>query len=467
MKRGSVIMMPPVPPPKRAKRAASAAWTARCAALASMDPDQQAAFDLVRDGKSMFLTGAAGCGKTLVVEHLMRHVADAHGADALRVVATTNKVAGALGGATLHAQFGISIMSLTHEDRFARRKRETDAALRAMRVLVVEEVSMVHPQLFEYMDYALRELRDRRRPFGGVQVVLVGDFYQLGPIMERGEPRVYAFETAAWRALAPVCVCLRTNHRQGGGGPFLDALSMLRIGKVDDATWALVRSRTVSPSQRPQLGTVPYLTALRRSASETNERYMASLPGAEVTFLAEDTQILPGAAAALQALTTPERLALKANALVVLLANLDKHSGVVHGATGHVVRFVSATGADIPAEAGGQWMAGNAGCPRVVIRLADGSEVTIEPTVREAIRHNEVVGSRRQMPLAVAAAMTVHAAQGMSLDRVAVDGAEVFDDGHFYVALSRCRTLDGLTIVSADRSKVRADRRVFDFYSKI
>jgi hypothetical protein len=167
MKRGSVIMMPPVPPPKRAKRAASAAWTARCAALASMDPDQQAAFDLVRDGKSMFLTGAAGCGKTLVVEHLMRHVADAHGADALRVVATTNKVAGALGGATLHAQFGISIMSLTHEDRFARRKRETDAALRAMRVLVVEEVSMVHPQLFEYMDYALRELRDRRRSRSG------------------------------------------------------------------------------------------------------------------------------------------------------------------------------------------------------------------------------------------------------------------------------------------------------------
>jgi len=248
------------PPTKKAKTAPSAAWAKRFAALGPLDEQQQAAFDAIKGRRNVFLTGEAGCGKTRVTEHVLKAFVDMFGPSGVLAVSTTNLVAGALGGETIHAAFGVGIHELTHEARFQRHNRAVDDKLREIELLIIEEISMVHPDLFEYMDYALRAIRRSSAPFGGVQVFMVGDFFQLGPIFKRGETVVYTFETDAWRRLRPRVMCLTVNHRQDTDAEFLRALALIRLGRADEDVRALLGTRMVAQADRPPLGRVPYLT---------------------------------------------------------------------------------------------------------------------------------------------------------------------------------------------------------------
>ena len=432
-----------------------------------LNGEQEAALKLMMSGVNVFLTGEAGTGKsTLVREFIRRCERDCV------VLAPTGIAALNARGTTIHSQLMLKpglLNPLALEPLTDGNRRRV---LRSARTVIVDEISMVRSDLFCAMDARLREIasgENKSRPFGGRQMILVGDFMQLPPVLGSAEERTFidermggpfAFQTDLWAAAMFRTVFLRTTHRQSGDTLFRTVLGNLRHGNFEAAAKVLnnhcIGEKTFS---------VPpvCLCTTNREAKSVNEAARKSVKGASRAFVAQVSGNFPESE-----FPAEPRLDLAVGARVMVLCNQRNEEGeleCVNGDMGAVVDF------------------GSDEDPSVEVRLDTGKTVTVaphtwekcvytqvdNPTVQSPTVRQEVVGKYRQMPLRLAYAITIHKSQGLSLDCVLLRlGRGCFDHGQLYTALSRCRTLAGLQI---DRRLVPedliVDDAVVEFYSTL
>lgn len=421
-------------------------------------------------GQSVFFTGAAGTGKSLTMRELIRRAPE----DTTFVTALTGMAATHLPrGTTLHSFAGVGLAKGTKE-QLAEKVLQSQKAVRnwlAVKILIVDEASMMSKGLFEKLEYVARRVRRKEQPFGGVVLCLCGDFYQLPPVSRGpvGDDALFCFESDVWAKClaAPTggtnrqnCFSLTQVFRQKDPR-LLDMLSQVRHNSLKDDGLA-----TLNFLKRPLVekdGIKPTkLFATNAQADKVNADCLRELKDPqtgevwEATYEAAHWKAGPNAvpygfadeAAFMDAMSMyPRRLELKVGAQVMLLKNTS--ATLVNGSRGVVEGFE---------------LYDDEHYPRV--RFLSGEEmlVTREEDSKDG-RNNQKV-TRAQVPLRLSWAITIHKAQGMSIDCLQVDLRNVFEKGQAYVALSRARTIEGLQVLSFDPGRFWTSPKVAEFYEK-
>ena len=388
--------------------------------------DDRAVLSAVRSmAPVVFTLGRAGTGKTRLLKHLAASEDRNHA-----IVAPTGLAALNAGGQTIHSFFGIAPFAVGPTLEGARLRRRL---LKKLDLLLVDEVSMVRADLIDVMDMALRTARETDAPFGDVQVVFFGDFLQLPPVTPQRDAQIlhemdyrspYAFDAQVFRRTDAEFVEMQIVHRQADEY-FAGILGRIRNGDAEAAEE--LNEACVGPHRE---GRVPILlTSTNRLAEQYNERGLNALPG--------EMRLYQGQIAdrfGKDRLPAPQLLGLKPQARVMAVRN-DPAGRFVNGSLGTVIAC-SDTIVDVKFDARADVVPVEAASWESVRYDLEGSKLT-----------TTVVGSYKQIPLAPAWAITVHKAQGLTLDDVRVDlGRGAFAPGQAYVALSRCRTLEGLSL---------------------
>ncbi len=389
--------------------------------------NQGLALEIMLAGESVLLTGPAGSGKTFLLNQFIRLAK--HEGKHVSVTATTGLAATHLGGTTIHSWAGIGIHDdLPHgfADHMAKGRREI---IEKTDVLVIDEISMLHDFRFDMVDEVCRLVRKQPDvPFGGIQVIMSGDFFQLPPV-NRHDSRAGGFvvNSNAWRELDPTVCYLEEQHRQDDEQLYA-ILSALRAGDVRRHHAEALLART---NELPDDENITELHTVNVDVDRINEARLAQLEGDEVFY----TQVTTGAANYVENLQrsvlAPEVLRLKLGSLVMAVKNsLDRK--YVNGSIGNVVAFDPVT--DYP-----------------IVQFRNGKEVTMQPESWELRDGDKKRASISQIPLRLAWAITVHKSQGMTLDAARIDLRKAFVEGMGYVALSRVRSLDTLYLHGINR----------------
>jgi ATP-dependent DNA helicase PIF1 len=387
---------------------------------------QSHAYDLLRCGGNVFLTGEPGSGKTHTIRRYLAWLSERR--IAFAVTASTGIAATHLGGMTVHGWSGIGIRTSLDAAAVTQllANDNTRRRVRRAKVLVIDEVSMLSAATLDAVDVACRALRRDERAFGGLQVVLVGDFFQLPPVRDRraapDDPATeFAFASRAWREAQPTVCYLAEQHRQRDLD-FTELLAALRERRLTaDHRARLDGRREVTPH-----ASAVHLYAHNDDVDRINTDALARLPGEPREFVMTTRGNASVAAALARECPSPAHLTLKRGAKVVFTRN-DARGRWANGTLGVVAGFDPATGTP-------------------VVRTLRGESLLAEPFEWTVGSDGFVLAAVRQVPLRLAWALTVHKSQGMSLDAAHVDLSRAFEYGHGYVALSRVRTLAGLTL---------------------
>lgn len=391
---------------------------------------QKEALDMLKTGRSVFLTGAAGSGKTHVLREYIKYLESEF--IPAGITASTGIAATHMGGQTIHAWSGIGINANLHEDQIEAivEKAYLKSRFSKARVLIIDEISMLHHFRLDLVDAVLRRANRERGggelPFGGLQVIFCGDFFQLPPVMRPGEEQArFAYHSDAWKSLQPAICYLHESHRQNDDR-FLRVLHAIRAGEAasDDAEaigeilmerFGAKTGGAVSPTK---------LYTHNKDVDEENERELAKLPGEAAEYYMDESGREAVVATLKKGCLAPEALRLKLGAKVMFVKNsFDK--GYANGTLGEVVACDGS---------------------KVVVKTFDGKLIEVEPESWKVEDNGRVLAEIRQYPLRLAWAITVHKSQGMSLDAAEIDLSKSFERGMGYVALSRVRSLDGLSI---------------------
>lgn len=406
---------------------------------------QSEAMTILNAGANVFLTGAPGAGKTYVLNEFIRN-ARAEGAS-VAVTASTGIASTHINGQTIHSWSGIGVATALTEPllkliRSRRRRKIQDTD-----ILVIDEVSMLHAWLFDMVDQVCRIIRRDPRPFGGMQVVLSGDFFQLPPVSVSGRnndviapapefvaareryakagrnPEGFVTESLVWPELNPTVCYLTEQHRQDTG-ELLTVLTDIRQGRVDDGDRMALASRL---GLEPVAGEVAvHLFPVNRQADGLNDLRLAQIEDDEHGFYAESAGPVNLVDRLKKNMLAPEYLVLKTGAAVMALRNDADHQ-YVNGSIGTVRGFAP--------ESKGGWP---------IVEFENGNIVTMKQASWEMMDGETVLASVKQVPLRCAWAITIHKSQGMTLDRAVMDLRRTFAPGMGYVALSRVENLDGL-----------------------
>ena len=388
---------------------------------------QDEALDLLKLGKNIFLTGAAGAGKTYLLNSYIHHLRS-H-AVGIAVTASTGIAATHLNGRTIHSWSGIGIRdTLTDEelDKLRRNKR-VKRNYTSAKVLIIDEVSMLHPYQLEMIERIARHMLDAEQAFGGLQVVLCGDFFQLPPVSRNANnaEKKFAYESSAWET-AEFHICyLHEQHRQGND-PLLTILNDIRSGTAGEHTKVPLRTRY----KREPAGNIQSTKLYSRNMNvdSINNKQLAQLEDNEKSFLMENRGFDALVEGLIKSCLAPEDLRLKLGAEVMFVKNAVDGS-YVNGTRGVVTKF----------DKDGGWP---------IVRTFDGDFITAYPEDWQLEENGVIRATITQVPLRLAWAITIHKSQGMTLDAAEIDLGDAFEPGMGYVALSRVRSLDGLKLMN-------------------
>ncbi|KND04641.1 uncharacterized protein SPPG_00357 [Spizellomyces punctatus DAOM BR117] len=413
-----------------------------------LSEEQENVAKLVVDGQeSIFFTGSAGTGKSVLLRELIKRLQSKYAKEEIAITASTGIAACNIGGITLHSFSGCGIAKETAAVLAQRviANNRSSTRWRSTKVLIIDEVSMVEGDFFDKLEYVARSVRRSQKPFGGVQLVICGDFLQLPPVSKNAR---YAFEATSWGNCVKRTIQLNHVFRQRDS-TFVNLLNEMRIGVVSPESEKVLRN--LSRELRFEDGLeATQLFALRNQVDQANAARLANLPGQSKIFKAQDHAKTEADRAKLKDFMAPAVLELKLGAQVMLIKNLDEK--LVNGSLGRVASFEEKTGYP------------------VIEFIINGSpkymEITNDDWTLE-VPGQGVVASRNQVPLILAYSMSIHKSQGQTLERVKVDLGRVFENGQAYVALSRATSLEGLQVLNYSRNKVRVDRRVVEFHKKL
>lgn len=389
---------------------------------------QAQALDILKTGANVFLTGEPGAGKTHVTRTFISYLRQ-HGIEPA-ITASTGIAATHLHGMTIHAWSGLGIKdSLNAYDLDAISTKEyLVRRINNTKVLIIDEVSMLSAQTLSMVDVVCRTLRGTPEPFGGLQVVLVGDFFQLPPISKfangLNSQAQFAYQSPSWKNLKLITCYLTEQHRQEDSA-LLSLLSAIRTNSLEDFHHEELQTR--SRNKDKVSDSVTQLFTKNIAVDKLNDEKLASLSGKEEIFL----MMSKGGKSLVEGLKkgclSPEELRLKKDAIVMCTKN-NPNLGFANGTLGKVVAF-------------------EAGTRYPIIETNDGRKITVPPMEWVVEEDSKIKAHISQVPLRLAWAITVHKSQGMSLDSARMDLSDVFEYGQGYVALSRVRTFAGITLV--------------------
>lgn len=382
---------------------------------------QEEALSILKLGVNVFLTGEPGSGKTHAINRYIKWLRE-RGVEPA-VTASTGIAATHVGGMTIHSWSGIGIKKRVTEwdiEHIASREKTARRIIEA-KVLILDEVSMLDADTLESVDRVLRTLRQpvlsESKPFGGLQVVFVGDFFQLPPV-SRGETARFAFVSEAWREANPVVCYLSEQHRQEDG-VFLDLLNAVRRNAVEGRHHTLLRGRM----QTERKAKATRLHTHNADADKVNDESLGKIEGKSHVFHMTTRGARTLVEALKQNCLSPETLTLKIGASVMFTHN-NFEEGYVNGTLGEVVDFAMN------------------GAP--IVKTRSGRRIEVGLSEWSIVDGAKILAQVKQVPLRLAWAITIHKSQGMSLDAAVIDLSNAFEFGQGYVALSRVRSLEGL-----------------------
>ena len=411
-----------------------------------LSDEQQAVLDAAELKHNILITGSAGVGKS----ELYRQLCAKAGGD-IASTASTGVAAVNIQGVTINSWAGLGMGDEPAEKivEAVQKRRAVVDRIRSCNRLAIDEISMVNGHLFDKLDHVLRTIRKNPRPFGGIQIIAIGDFLQLPPVSRGGGRAFFAFQSEAWKAAGFKVGMLRKVWRQSDVA-FSAALNDFRTANLTLAAMEVMRGRYQAPDVDPKFEAIDLHTT-NVDVNALNLERLAKIDSPAVTYTAEEWGDEWDLKALDKNCLAPRELELKVGAQVMLLKNLEVESGLANGTIGKVV--------DLPTK-GKKWQHG----PTVEFR--NGQTRLLDRATWSVKIGRETVAERIQIPLRLAYAITVHKAQGMSLDKIRVHLGGIFEDGQAYVALSRARTLDGLFIQSTKRGCVTANRDAVRFYEE-
>lgn len=413
-----------------------------------------ARFIVEKTDMSLFLTGKAGTGKTTFLREVVRYTKKK-----CIVLAPTGIAAVNAGAMTIHSffQFGLGpfvqgVIEPKSDFRINKSKLEL---IRHLQLLIIDEVSMVRADLMDHIDVELRRIRRNSKPFGGVQLLMIGDLQQLPPIAHGGEDELlrqyyktlYFFSSAALKSMKYSCIELKNVYRQTDRH-FIDILNHARDCTLTSQDISDLNARYIPGfSPKPEDGYIRLMTH-NRQVDYVNETEMEKLDSKPYTFVAAVTGTFPE-----ESYPTADSLTLKKGAQVMFIKN-DPERRFINGTLGEVKSIDKNS---------------------IAVRLAEsGTIIDVEPVEWQNIRYqfdeeskeisSKQIGRFKQYPLKAAWAITVHKSQGLTFDKAIIDVHAAFSPGQAYVALSRCRTLDGLVLSSPVSASVFMRDNAVDAY---
>ena len=413
-----------------------------------------ARFIVEKTDMSLFLTGKAGTGKTTFLREVVRYTKKK-----CIVLAPTGIAAVNAGAMTIHSffQFGLGpfvqgVIEPKSDFRINKSKLEL---IRHLQLLIIDEVSMVRADLMDHIDVELRRIRRNSKPFGGVQLLMIGDLQQLPPIAHGGEDELlrqyyktlYFFSSAALKSMKYSCIELKNVYRQTDRH-FIDILNHARNCTLTSQDISDLNARYIPGfSPKPEDGYIRLMTH-NRQVDYVNETEMEELDSKPYTFVAAVTGTFPE-----ESYPTADSLTLKKGAQVMFIKN-DPERRFINGTLGEVKSIDKNS---------------------IAVRLAEsGAIIDVEPMEWQNIRYqfdeeskeisSKQIGRFKQYPLKAAWAITVHKSQGLTFDKAIIDVHAAFSPGQAYVALSRCRTLDGLVLSSPVSASVFMRDNAVDAY---
>lgn len=413
-----------------------------------------ARFIVEKTDMSLFLTGKAGTGKTTFLREVVRYTKKK-----CIVLAPTGIAAVNAGAMTIHSffQFGLGpfvqgVIEPKSDFRINKSKLEL---IRHLQLLIIDEVSMVRADLMDHIDVELRRIRRNSKPFGGVQLLMIGDLQQLPPIAHGGEDELlrqyyktlYFFSSSALKSMKYSCIELKNVYRQTDRH-FIDILNHARNCTLTSQDISDLNARYVPGfSPKPEDGYIRLMTH-NRQVDYVNETELEKLDSKPYTFVAAVTGTFPE-----ESYPTADSLTLKKGAQVMFIKN-DPERRFINGTLGEVKSIDKNS---------------------IAVRLAEsGTVIDVEPMEWQNIRYqfdeeskeisSKQIGRFKQYPLKAAWAITVHKSQGLTFDKAIIDVHAAFSPGQAYVALSRCRTLDGLVLSSPVSASVFMRDNAVDAY---
>jgi ATP-dependent exoDNAse (exonuclease V) alpha subunit len=389
---------------------------------------QEEAFEILKTGSNVFLTGQAGSGKTFVLNKYIEYLKSKN--IRVAVTASTGIAASHIGGKTIHSWAGIGIKdSMTKKElRNLLWNENLRERIEKTKVLIIDEISMLHSFRLDLAQKVIQMMKQNSEPFGGMQVILCGDFFQLPPVSRNGNPMdFFAFRSKAWTDMNLKVCYLETQYRQTDV-IYSSILNDIREDRVNIKTVSILNTRKNAEIKDKSL---TRLYTHNIDVDAINDAELSKLPGKEVSYEMSYGGDLKSADELRRNCLAPENLFLKKGAMVMFVRN-NFEEGFVNGTLGVVNDF------------------DEDGLP--VVKIKNGDLITVKPEKWVFEENGEIAAYIGQIPLRLAWAITIHKSQGMSLDAAEVDLSKAFETGMGYVALSRIRTLNGLRLVGLNET---------------
>uniref|UniRef100_A0A670XRG4 ATP-dependent DNA helicase PIF1 n=1 Tax=Pseudonaja textilis TaxID=8673 RepID=A0A670XRG4_PSETE len=407
----------------------------------TLSQEQSRVLNAVLSGKNVFFTGSAGTGKS----YLLKKIVASFPPNGTYVTASTGVAACQIGGITLHAFAGIgSGKAPLHQCLELAQRPGVRQQWLNCRCLIIDEISMVEGDLFDKLEAVARDVRKCEDPFGGIQLIICGDFLQLPPVAKDHKQPKFCFQAKSWRK----CIHLNmelTEVRRQTDKEFISLLNTVRLGRCTEEVTRLLTQTVMQKVERNGI-LATRLCTHKDDVEFTNTKQLQQLSGKYHTAVDSD----PMLAKTLDAqCPVKSMIELKEGAQVMLTKNLDVSQGLVNGARGVVIGF----------ETEGK------GLPKVRFLCGVTNIIGLERWVFKGPAGIHL--SRQQLPLKLAWAISIHKSQGMSLDCAEVSLARVFESGQAYVALSRARSLASLRVLDFEAKVVRANPCVLRFYKEL
>ncbi len=419
--------------------------------------------NLLNNRENLFITGFAGTGKSYILRKLKEYYKEI-----LSLTSTTGISAVNIGGQTIHSWAGVDCMDRNVQDLIKEFLNSNFGAvgqakrrIKNCKILAIDEISMLSAYHFEYLDELFQAVRGNNLPFGGIQLVLIGDFLQLPPVANAIDisyyPRktLFCFESSVWSNLNLKNIVLTKIYRQKDP-KFTKTLCNLRLGKITEKDMELISKRFIDESS--EINNKLHLFPKKIQTKRFNNEKLNELSTPVYTYKAYDNILVP------ESIENKEKykkkvfyemnnyfqaeytLNLKVGCRVMLLINADFKSGLINGSCGYVTKLAKSY---------------------AVVKFDNGITKKISSCLFELIENDTVKATRFQLPLKLAYAITIHKSQGMTFDEIVIDCASSFSPGQVYVALSRVKSLKGLYITGFNPKKIYPNNKARNFYLKL
>lgn len=398
---------------------------------------QTEAIKIMLSGKNVFLTGEPGAGKTYTLNEYIRQAKEK--GKRIAMTASTGIAASHIDGMTIHSWSGLGIKDSIRDDEIDKMAWQPKMMEKynTVDILVIDEVSMLHGSRLDMVNRVAKWLRSNNAPFGGLQVIFVGDLFQLPPVTKGSTVVDFVHTSEAWAEAAPEVCYLTEQHRQGADSALLTILREMRAGTLSAESRALLET---AKRPAPDDDSVTRLYTHNMDVDALNRGMLAKIESKTHRFHMTDTGDKYRVDQMKRNLLVPELLELKIDAEVMFCAN-DFEAGFVNGTRGRVTDFTKN------------------GDP--IVLTTDGHEIVAsDHTWRMFHDRGFEVASVTQKPLRLAWAVTVHKSQGLSLDAAIIDLSQAFTPGMGYVALSRVRSLEGLYLVGMNEQALMMNQQI-------